>query len=95
MRSSFFLFGYGVRGFLKGSGTLTARTAVPLSQVIQEFNNRYGVNLTDADKVCVETVTERLSQNSKLKQKVQVNADKAPTTFNETAQKQMVALFKE
>jgi type I restriction enzyme R subunit len=80
---------------IKGSGTPTARIAVPLSQVIQEFNNRYGINLTDADKVCVETVTERLSQNIKLKQQVQVNADKAQTTFNETAQKQMVALFKE
>jgi type I restriction enzyme R subunit len=79
---------------IKGSGTPTARAAVPLSQVIQEFNNRYGVNLTDADKVCVETVTERLSQNLNLKQQVQVNADKAQTTFNETAQKQMVALFK-
>jgi hypothetical protein len=32
-------------------------------------------------------VTERLSQNVKLKQQVQVNADKAQTTFNETAQK--------
>jgi type I restriction enzyme R subunit len=63
---------------IKGSGTPTARTAVPLSQVIQEFNNRYGVNLTDADKVCVETVSERLSQNVKLKQQVQVNADKQP-----------------
>jgi type I restriction enzyme R subunit len=80
---------------IKGSGTPAARTAVSLSQVIQEFNNRYGVNLTDADKVCVETVTERLSQNSKLKQQVQVNADKAQTTFNETAQKQMISLFRE
>ena len=80
---------------IKGSGTPTARTAVPLSQVIQEFNNRYGVNLTDADKVCVETVTERLSQNAKLKQQVQVNADKAQITFNETAQKQMIILFRE
>jgi type I restriction enzyme R subunit len=80
---------------IKGSGTPTARAAVPLSQVIQEFNNRYGVNLTDADKVCVETVTERLSQNEKLKQQVQVNADKAQTTFNETAQKQMISLFRE
>ena len=79
---------------IKGSGTPTARAAVPLSQVIQEFNNRYGVNLTDADKVCVETVTERLSQNEKLKQQVQVNADKAQTTFNETAQKQMISLFR-
>ena len=80
---------------IKGSGTPAARTAVPLSQVIQEFNNRYGVNLTDADKVCVETVTDRLSQNVKLKQQVQVNADKAQTTFNETAQKLMLALFRE
>ncbi|MBD2047286.1 type I restriction endonuclease subunit R [Coleofasciculus sp. FACHB-64] len=80
---------------IKGSGTPRARTAVPLSQVIQEFNNRYGVNLTDADKVCVEIVTERLSQNEKLKQQVQVNADKAQTTFNETAQKQMISLFRE
>jgi type I restriction enzyme S subunit len=80
---------------IKGSGTPTARAAVPLSQVIQEFNNRYGVNLTDADKLCVEAVTERLSQNVKLKQQVQVNADKAQTTFNETAQKQMISLFRE
>jgi len=80
---------------IKGSGTPTARAAVPLSQVIQEFNNRYGVNLTDADKLCVEEVTDRLSQNAKLKQQVQVNADKAQTTFNETAQKEMIALFRE
>jgi type I restriction enzyme R subunit len=80
---------------LKGSGTPIARAEVPLSQVIQEFNNRYGVNLTDADKVCVETVTDRLSQNVKLKQQVQVNANKAQITFNEAAQKQMISLFRE
>lgn len=80
---------------IQGSGTPTAKTVVPLSQVIQEFNNRYGVNLTDADKVCIETVIELLSQNVKLKQQVQVNADKAQTTFNETAQKQMISLFRE
>jgi type I restriction enzyme R subunit len=80
---------------IKGSGTPAARTAVPLSQVIQEFNNSYGVNLTDADKICVEEVNERLFQNLQLRQQVQVNAEKAQITFNETVQKQMIALFKE
>ncbi|WP_322744567.1 type I restriction enzyme subunit R domain-containing protein [[Phormidium] sp. LEGE 05292] len=80
---------------IKGYGTPTVKVEVPLSQVIQEFNNRYGVNLTDADKVCVETVTKRLSQDVQLKQKVQVNAEKAQTTFYETAQKQIIALFRE
>jgi len=80
---------------IKGSGTPAARTAVPLSQVIQEFNNRYGVNLTDADKICVEEVNERLFQNLQLRQQVQVNVEKAQITFNETVQKQMIALFKE
>lgn len=80
---------------IKGSGTPAARTAVPLSQVIQEFNHSYGVNLTDADKICVEEVNERLFQNLQLRQQVQVNAEKAQITFNETVQKQMIALFKE
>ncbi len=64
-----------------------------LSQIINEFNRRYGANLTEMDKTCINEVKTRLFNDSELTERVRVNGEKTRQTFVEYASKLIVELF--
>ena len=66
-----------------------------LSQIINEFNRRYGANLTEADKACIDEVKSRLFQNNKLTERVRVNGEKTRQTYRENANQLILQLFLE
>lgn len=56
----------------------------PLSQIIEELNERFGIDLTPADRVCLETALRALEQDPALDASVRVNPrDGAELTFKQ------------
>lgn len=54
-----------------------------LSQIIQELNERFGIELTEADRVTIEYVQDQISQSAAVSESLEVNPmDKARMTFN-------------
>jgi type I restriction enzyme R subunit len=45
----------------------------PLSQIIEEFNARFGTNFSDEDKLCIHEIEARLTTNASLEASVRVN----------------------
>ncbi|HEU5375827.1 MAG TPA: hypothetical protein VFV38_10340, partial [Ktedonobacteraceae bacterium] len=45
----------------------------PLSQIIEEFNARFGTNFSDEDKLCIHEIETRLTTNAALEASVRVN----------------------
>ncbi len=45
----------------------------PLSQIIEEFNARFGTNFSDEDKLCIHEIETRLTTNAALAASVRVN----------------------
>ncbi|HEU5378680.1 MAG TPA: type I restriction endonuclease [Ktedonobacteraceae bacterium] len=45
----------------------------PLSQIINEFNARFGTNFSEEDKICIHEIEERLAVNTALEASVRVN----------------------
>ncbi len=45
----------------------------PLSQIIEEFNARFGTNFSEEDKLCIHEIEERLAINAALEASVRVN----------------------
>lgn len=80
---------------IKGAANSTSETSLPLSQIINEFNRRYGANLTQADEGCINEVKTRLFNNNNLTERVRVNGEKARRTFEENANNLIVKLFSE
>lgn len=61
----------------------SAEELEPLSQIIQELNQRFGTDFTDVDKVFIRQLEEKLAVNSALKASVRVNPpENARLTFD-------------
>jgi hypothetical protein len=55
----------------------------PLSQIIQELNDRFGVGLTEEDRLSIERLLERLADEPALEASVRVNTpENARLTFD-------------
>ncbi len=62
---------------------LSAEESEPLSQIIQELNQRFGTDFADEDKVFIRQLEEKLAGNSALKASVRVNPpENARLTFD-------------
>lgn len=54
-----------------------------LSLIIQQLNERFGIELTEADRVTIEYVQEQIAQSAAVSDSLEVNPrDKARMTFN-------------
>jgi type I restriction enzyme R subunit len=80
---------------IKGAVNSPLDESFLLSQIINEFNRRYGANLTDTDKACIDEVKTRLFNNSELRERVRVNGEKTRQTYAEKANQLIVQLFLE
>lgn len=78
---------------ITGATNSPDKNSLPLSQIINEFNRRYGVNLTETDGVCIDEVKTRLLNDNDLTERVKINGERARVTFTETADRIVVELF--
>lgn len=66
-----------------------------LSQIIQQLNERFGIELTEADRVTIEYVQEQISQNTAVSESIEVNPmDKARLTFDLVAEDIIQGVYK-
>ncbi len=65
-----------------GSGSMAAEIE-PLSQIIEELNERFGTNFTEQDRVFIEQLEERIANDSSLEASIRVNPpEDARLTFD-------------
>ena len=67
----------------KDTFELVGETLEPLSQIIQELNDRFGVGFTEEDRLSIERLLERISDEPALEASVRVNTpENARLTFD-------------
>jgi type I restriction enzyme R subunit len=66
-----------------------------LSQIIQQLNERFGIELTEADRITIEYVQDQLSRNAAMNESIEVNPiDKARITFDLVAENIIQDVYK-
>jgi len=68
----------------------TSEDLEPLSQIIQQLNQRFGTDFSDDDKVFIEQLETKLDNSDTLKASIRVNSpENAQLTFNNVVNDQM------
>jgi type I restriction enzyme R subunit len=66
-----------------------------LSEIIRELNERFGIELSEADRVTIEYVREQIAQNAAVSDSLEVNPlDKARMTFDLVADDIIQGVYK-
>jgi type I restriction enzyme R subunit len=66
----------------------------PLSAIIEDLNEAFGINLTDADKITLAQLEQKLDQNAGLEKTFDVNEpDDALLSFRQIAERELGDLF--
>jgi type I restriction enzyme R subunit len=74
----------------KGASMPTSEDLEPLSQIIQQLNQRFGTDFSDDDKVFIEQLETKLDNSDTLKASIRVNSpENAQLTFNNVVNDQM------
>jgi type I restriction enzyme R subunit len=71
-------------------GSVKSEALEPLSQIIQQLNQRFGTDFSDDDKVFIEQLETKLDNSDTLKASIRVNPpENAQLTFNNVVNDQM------
>lgn len=74
----------------KGASTPIPEELEPLSQIIQQLNQRFGTDFSDDDKVFIEQLEMKLDNSDTLKASIRVNSpENARLTFNNVVNDQI------
>lgn len=66
-----------------------------LSEIIRQLNERFGVELTEADRLTLEYIQEQIAQSTAVNESLQVNPlDKARMTFDHVADRIFQGVYK-